>query len=86
MEFLLLTFLLALIPAAIAASKDRNPFVWYVYALPLFIIALPHSIFLHPRHLCPACLEKVSSPASICPHCHSRLSWPHDSDGPHLNS
>lgn len=49
--FVLLIFLLAFIPAMIAASKKRRFTGWYVYSLFLLPVALAHSLTLkRPRH------------------------------------
>jgi zinc transporter ZupT len=47
LEILIFVVLLGLIPAAIAQSKGRSFFVWWVYGAALFIVA--------GRRLCPKC-------------------------------
>ncbi|RWU03137.1 hypothetical protein DWB63_13115 [Pseudodesulfovibrio sp. S3] len=46
MGVLLTAMLIGLIPAFIARSKGRSMGAWWIYGTLLFIIALPHSIFM----------------------------------------
>lgn len=46
MEILVFLLVIALIPAMIATSKGRNFFLWYVYGLALWIIALVHALLI----------------------------------------
>lgn len=46
MELILLLMVIGLIPAVIAAKKGRNFFLWWLYGMALWIIALIHSILL----------------------------------------
>lgn len=41
MEFIFAFMLIGLIPAAIAKSKGRNPFLWWIYGVLLFIPHFP---------------------------------------------
>ena len=80
---LFLSVFLGIIPAAIAQSKGRNFFLWWLYGWALFIIALVHAILLKPdqkyadqRALggggmkkCPACAEIIRSEATVCRYC-----------------
>ncbi|HEY3813065.1 MAG TPA: hypothetical protein VGL66_07545 [Caulobacteraceae bacterium] len=61
--------LIALIPAAIARSKGRNFFVWWLYGVFLWIIAFVHSILIGPARRCPHCDEGIRPEARVCPHC-----------------
>ena len=81
MHFLLIAMLLGLIPAFIAQSKGRSAFAWWIYGALLFIIALPHALWLAPlssatagherpiRRPCPHCAEDILPAAKICPFC-----------------
>ena len=75
--------LLGLIPAAIAQSKGRDFFLWWLYGFLIFIVALPHALLLSAdaeaidqRKLdeggrrCPYCAEIVKSTANVCRYCH----------------
>lgn len=76
MAFLIIAVLIGLIPAAIAASKGRNFFLWWLYGAGLFIVALPHALMAKPggrKRKCPHCTSTVSVAASVCPHCHRDL-------------
>lgn len=46
MEILIIAVFIGLIPAAIAHSKGRNFFLWWLYGAALFIVALIHAIVL----------------------------------------
>jgi len=70
---------LGLLPAAIAASKGRDFFMWWLYGSALFIIALPHAIVVGPaggKRACPHCAESVKVEAKVCPHCQRDLPNP----------
>lgn len=73
MALLIVCVLIGLIPAAIAANKGGNFVLWWIYGAALFIIALPHAIFMRPTgnlvRKCPFCAENVKVEASVCPHC-----------------
>ena len=73
LNLLLLLLLLAIIPAVIAAKKGRNPFLWYVYGVALWIVALIHAIMLPPKRRCPFCAEAIRPEARVCPHCQRDL-------------
>lgn len=87
MEILFVCLLIGLIPAAIARSKGRGPFIlWWLYGAGLFIVAIIHAILLRPSQQnidlakasegfrkCPACAEMVRAEASICKHCRTAL-------------
>jgi hypothetical protein len=80
---LLVAALLGLIPAKIAESKGYRFGVWWLYGSLLFIVALPHSMFL-PREAgelekerlasgksrkCPFCAELIKAEATVCRFC-----------------
>ena len=44
MEIFIFSFLLGLIPAAIAKKKGRSFILWWIFGTLLFIVALPRSI------------------------------------------
>jgi hypothetical protein len=72
MEIVVLVILIGLIPAAIASSKGRSFFLWWIYGMALFIVALPHSLMMGPegsKRKCPYCSETIQTTASVCPHC-----------------
>jgi hypothetical protein len=50
MTILFLAILIGLIPAFIAHAKGENFFVWWFYGAAIFIIALPHAIFLKNKN------------------------------------
>ena len=72
-----------MIPAAIASGKGRSFFLWYIYGVLLWIVALIHSLVLRPdqqeldrravqggsNKKCSQCAEIVKAEALICRHC-----------------
>lgn len=46
MEFIILSVLLGLIPAAIAKNKGRSFVGWWVYGAALFIVAIIHVMII----------------------------------------
>lgn len=80
---LLLAIVLGLIPAAIAQSKGRSFFGFWVYGALLFIVALPHALLaktnvsaVEARQLsdgahrkCPHCAEVIKQEAKVCRFC-----------------
>lgn len=66
--------ILGLLPAYIARSKGRNFVTWWIYGALLFIVALPHSVFLGEYGMsgtkkCGYCKKSVDINAAYCKHC-----------------
>lgn len=70
MGFLVVAMLIGLIPAAIAHSKGRSFFWWWVFGAALFIVALPAAMLAaSDLKVCPHCAERVKREARVCRYC-----------------
>ena len=81
MEILLLLFFLAILPAAIAQKKGESAFVWWLFGVLLFPIALLASVILKDKtkqeatgsvnasKRCPRCDEQIRIAAQVCRFC-----------------
>jgi hypothetical protein len=82
MEILLIAVVIGLLPAAIASSKGRNFFLWWIYGAAIFIVALPHALIMKAdqravdqRQIaeggrqCPSCAEIIRREAVVCRFC-----------------
>lgn len=69
MEGFLLALVIGFIPAMIAKKKGRSFLGWYIYGVLLFIIALPHSLIMKSKYLCPYCKSNIDPEATVCPKC-----------------
>lgn len=79
MEIFIFALFLGFIPAAIASSKGRSFFPWYIYGVFLFLIALIHSLILQKNENAPGmkkcrhCASIIPDSAKICPACRQNV-------------
>lgn len=79
-----LLFVLALVPALIAARKSPSRqtgtfLTYYVFGVLLWIVAVPAAIWAvkdERRRSCPMCAEPVRVEAVRCPHCQATIAPP----------
>jgi hypothetical protein len=77
-----LAVLIGLIPAFIARNKGKSFLLWWFYGFMLFIVALPHSLWLKPHNQkgeqkqmsagmkkCFYCAELIKREAKVCQYC-----------------
>lgn len=78
------------VPGFIASSKGRSFFLWYLYGVLIFPVAVIHSLLLKPNEhtsgmrKCPSCASVISIDAKICPACRTNLSSNNIQETPHV--
>jgi ribosomal protein L32 len=94
---LIIAVIIGLIPAAIAKSKGKNFFTWWLYGAALFIVALPHSIIMkrdqdaieaqkmrEGMQKCPHCAEMIKNDARVCRYCGRDIPAKREDDNAYL--
>ena len=82
MVYTVVALFLGLGTAAIAHSKGRSFFLWWLYGMAFFILALPHALLIkvdqdsldakginQGQRLCPHCAELIREKANVCRFC-----------------
>jgi len=81
-QVLQLAVIIGIIPAFIARNKGKSFFLWWFYGFMIFIVALPHSLWIKPAHQkveqeqnsegtkkCFYCTELIKQEAKVCQYC-----------------